>query len=145
MLHAHLFGDSFESYAWSVVVTGPYVYVVGHEMSPSFMDAKDAYVAKLGAEGNMLWSRTWGGFGDDIARSVAVEGDHVYVTGITYGVGEGGQVFLLAYTSPNPSVEPGLVIKLASLGVGIALLIFVAYEGIRRNALRKAPDQKDVK
>jgi len=145
LLHAHLFGDSFESYAWSVVVTGPYVYVVGHEMSPSFMDAKDAYVAKLGAEGNMLWARTWGGFGDDIARSVAVEGDHVYVTGITYGVGEGGQVFLLAYTSPNPSVEPGFVIKLASLGVGIALLIFVAYEGIRRNALRKAPDQKDVK
>jgi hypothetical protein len=33
----------------------------------------------------------------------------------------------------------------ARLGVGIALLIFVAYEGIRRNTLRKAPDQEDVK
>jgi len=33
----------------------------------------------------------------------------------------------------------------ARLGVGIALLIVVAYEGVRRNALKKAPDQKDVK
>jgi hypothetical protein len=67
-----------------------------------------------------------------------VDGDHVYVTGITYGVGEGGQVFLLAYTSPNPSLETGLVIKLSSLGVGIALLIVVAYEGIRRITIGKA-------
>jgi hypothetical protein len=139
LIQAHLFGDSSESYAWGVVVTGPYVYVAGHEMSPSFMDAKDAYVAKLDAEGNLIWSRTWGGFGDDIARSVAVDGDHIYVTGITYGVGEGGQVFLLAYTSPNPSLETGLVIKLSSLGVGIALLMVAAYEGIRRITMGKAP------
>ena len=138
LIHAHLFGDSSESYVWGIVVTGSYVYVAGHEMSPSFMDAKNAYVAKLDAEGNLIWSRTWGGFGDDIARSVVVDGDHIYVTGITYGVGEGGQVFLLAYTSPNPSPETGLVIKLSSLGVGIALLIVVAYESIRRITMGKA-------
>jgi hypothetical protein len=138
LIHAHLFGDSSESYAWGVAVTGSYVYVAGHEISPSFMDAKDAYFAKLDAEGNILWARTWGGFGDDIARSVAVDGDHVYVTGITYGVGEGGQVFLLAYMSPNPSSETGLAIQLSSLGIGIALLMVVAYEGIRCITIGKA-------
>jgi hypothetical protein len=138
LIHTSLIGNPPESIGWGVTAVGPYVYVVGQQMSPSYMDAKDAITAKVG-DGDVIWSRTWGGYGDDVARSVAVDGDHIYVAGITYGVGEGGQVFLIAYASPNPPWSLAALIEPASLVVGTALITTVAIEYVRRRAHRGSP------
>jgi len=136
LIHTSLVGDPPECIVWGAAAAGPYTYLVGQQMSPNYMDAKDAITAKVGGDGDVIWSRTWGGFHDDVARSVAVEGDHVYVAGITYGLGEGGQVFLIAYGSPNPPWSPAALIEPASLVVGAALILTVALEGVRRRAHR---------
>jgi hypothetical protein len=138
LIHTRLVGDPPECIAWGLAPAGPYVYLVGQQISPNYMDAKDAYIAKIDGDGDMIWSRIWGGFGDDIARSVAVEDDRVYVAGITYGRGEGGEVFLIAYTSPNPQWSPAALIEPASLAVGAALIMTVALEAVRRGTQRKS-------
>ena len=43
----------------------------------------DIYLSKLDSNGNSIWSRTWGGIGDDIGTSVAIDNfDNVYITGM---------------------------------------------------------------
>lgn len=41
----------------------------------------DAFVVKLGADGKIAWTRTFGGARDDLANGVAVRGDKVVVVG----------------------------------------------------------------
>ncbi len=96
------------------------------------MDARDAYIVKVDENRDMFWYRTWGGYGDDIARSVAVDGDNVYVTGITYGLRHGGQVMLIAYNSPNLQWNPAALMELASLVFGAALILIAVFVKLRR-------------
>ena len=89
---------------------------------------------KYDLDGRLIWSRTWGGMGLDIARSVAVVGDSVYVTGMTYGMGNDGQAFLLKYTSPNKSwnqMVDSLLIA-AILAIGIILWMTMVREALAR-------------
>jgi hypothetical protein len=139
LVHTSLVGDPPECIAWGIATAGHYVYLVGQQISPSYMDAKDAIIVKIGEEGDIVWSRIWGGFGDDIARSVAVEDNNVYVAGMTYGRGEGGEVFLVAITSPNPPWSPAALIEPASLSVGAALILTLVLEYVRRGAHRRGP------
>jgi hypothetical protein len=41
----------------------------------------DAFLAKLGPDGKLVWAQTWGAARDDVANSVAVKGDKVVVAG----------------------------------------------------------------
>jgi len=41
----------------------------------------DAFLAKIGADGKLLWAQTWGAAREDVANSVAVKGDKVVVAG----------------------------------------------------------------
>ncbi len=41
----------------------------------------DAFLAKFGADGKLVWAQTWGAARDDLANSVAVKGDKVVVAG----------------------------------------------------------------
>lgn len=66
---------------------------------------QDALVMAYDAGGNRLWTRTWGGTGDDMARGVAVAGGRVYVTGETASFGAGGKdVFLLELDAADGSI-----------------------------------------
>jgi hypothetical protein len=46
----------------------------------------DAFLARLGADGRLLWVRQWGTSGDDTAAAVAVAGTAVYVAGTRPGL-----------------------------------------------------------
>jgi len=73
-------GGSIE-YACSLVVSGGYIYVTGHESSVTAGNA-DIYVMKLNtSDGISVWKKRYGGAGEDLGYSIAVSGDYVYVTG----------------------------------------------------------------
>lgn len=57
--------------------------------------AVDAILVKHNSEGTLLWNRTWGGLGSDIATGVAVDSvNNVYITGSTWNGS-----FLVKYSS----------------------------------------------
>jgi hypothetical protein len=87
-------GKNEEEYAWGIVGGSHYIYITGHiveGMSSSY----DSLVVKFAAEGVPIWNATWGDKNVDVAHSVAVEGNDVYVTGIMSSTDKDSQVFLL--------------------------------------------------
>lgn len=93
---------------------------------------EDVFLLKYSMDGQLIWNRTWGGMGSDTARTVAVVGDGVCVAGVTYGVGNNGQAFLLRYTSPNDSTGPitDLILRVALLAVGMILWLALTREAL---------------
>lgn len=63
--------------------------------------SRDAYIAKYTADGTLLWSKTWGGSGDDNANFIIQTSDGGYaITGLTGSYGAGSHdSFLAKYTS----------------------------------------------
>jgi len=49
----------------------------------------DIFLQRWDSAGNLLWTTTWGGAGDDRARDVQTGGEHIYVTGETTSFGGG--------------------------------------------------------
>jgi len=128
-----LWGGRREDYAWGVARGGGFIYVVGHTFRTEPGSWADALIMKYTPDGGLLWNVTWGGFGSDLARSVIVEGDAVYVAGITYGVGNDGQAFLLRYTSPNASPNPLMtVIPPAAIAVGLIIWMILILEAVSK-------------
>src|ERR1700690_330888 len=65
------------------------VYAVGATNSYG-AGGSDALILKYDPSGNLLWSKTWGGGGNDVAYAVGVGPDGlVYVTGGTASYGAG--------------------------------------------------------
>jgi hypothetical protein len=81
---------SVEAHAYGLAEDGAGdLYVVGFTTG-DFADTNagdwDAFISKLDADGNELWSRQWGSAQQEVAIGVAVDGSgHVYVTGLSYG------------------------------------------------------------
>ena len=67
----------------------------------------DMYVVRINSTGDSLWSRTIGGFGDDLAFSVAsAQAGSYFVTGWTWSYGQGlGDVYLLKLTDSPLEVK----------------------------------------
>jgi hypothetical protein len=67
-------------------------------------DGRDAFVAKIGDDGRGLWTRVFGGSGDDAAWAIALDGEEIVVAGHYEGTAlfgsevrtapEGGAVFV---------------------------------------------------
>lgn len=78
----------------AAITAGGEVYLVG-DFTQAVMigsdslaggSGRDVFVAKLDAQGNLLWLRKAGGGGDDVADAAAVDADgNLYVTGMTSG------------------------------------------------------------
>jgi hypothetical protein len=72
------------------------IIIVGHTGSLAINDL-DVYIIKTDENGNLLWSRTYGGTNIDEARSVQQTSDGGFIiTGFTYSFGDGDpDVYLL--------------------------------------------------
>jgi hypothetical protein len=55
----------------------------------------DVLLAKLDADGNLVWAKTWGGTAAERAYGLAVAGNAVYLVGYTESFGAGGEDVLL--------------------------------------------------
>ena len=89
------FGGSADDKAWDVLVDGEFIYIAGDTASSFGSGGKDAFVAKYDKNGSLIWNVTWGGSKDETAFSLTTDGQHLYVTGITYSYGVNGDGFLL--------------------------------------------------
>jgi PKD repeat protein len=64
--------------------------------------SKDIFVVKfLGANSNVEWQKLWGSPMDDFASGVAAGGTSFYVSGTTYGYGQGGSDALILAGGSN--------------------------------------------
>jgi len=60
----------------------------------------DAFILKYDQTGNLLWQRTWGGWQNEMTRSVAIDptGNYIYVVGTTESFGQGDHnAFILKF------------------------------------------------
>jgi len=70
-------------------------YILAGETS-SYGNGQQAYLIKTDASGDTLWTRIYGGAGNDVASSVQQTMDGGYiVAGQTYSFGNSGQVYLI--------------------------------------------------
>ena len=88
-------GGNDNEAAWSMAVSGDYVWVAGWTGSDDFPGRaggaqaakggnEDAFVAKLNLDLKQISQSTYlGGSGNDAARSLAISGDYAYVAGVT--------------------------------------------------------------
>jgi parallel beta-helix repeat protein len=80
------FGTGAYDYGWGIAVDASGVYVVGETDGgtlPGQTSAGgiDAFIRKYDLAGNELWTRQFGGAGDDVAYAVSTDTSGVYVTG----------------------------------------------------------------
>ncbi|MEX2690472.1 MAG: hypothetical protein Q6351_009160 [Candidatus Njordarchaeum guaymaensis] len=81
----------------SIFIYNNYVYITGR--TDSFGSGNfDVFLLKYDLDGNLVWSRTWGGSNWDEAHGLFVYGNYICITGSTDSFGEGyADVFLLKY------------------------------------------------
>ncbi|WP_324675728.1 T9SS type A sorting domain-containing protein [Hymenobacter sp. GOD-10R] len=119
-------GVSSES-AYGIAANGSNVYVAGSFSTPTSFGtivlpgsgSSDVYVAKImdaGATGSFIWAQSGGSStGSEEARSIAVSGTSVYITGSFYGITSTfGNVTLT--NSSNPGIYEVYVAKLTDAG-----------------------------
>jgi hypothetical protein len=91
------YGGTSQDYGESVRQTRDGGFIIAGETSSSGAGSYDVYLIKTDVDGNVLWTRTYGGTGWDEAYSVEQTSDQGFiVTGYTmsYGAGQ-GDVYLI--------------------------------------------------
>ncbi|MEW5759648.1 MAG: hypothetical protein AB1779_02650, partial [Candidatus Thermoplasmatota archaeon] len=90
-------GGSKDEVANSIAVTSSNIYVAGWTDSHGAGEW-DAFVLKYDLNGNVIWSKTWGGNGSEAARSIAATASNIYVAGFTRSYGASyNDAFVLKY------------------------------------------------
>jgi hypothetical protein len=90
----------------SLIGTSDEGYAAAGETSFSWERGYDAFLTKFDASGNMEWNRTYGGPGNERARSVVAVSDGGYViAGSTTSFGAGNTDFWLVKTDAAGNVE----------------------------------------
>lgn len=82
-------GGVENDYASSIAIANSSIYVTGWTYSFGEGQA-DAFMLKYDPGGNLIWNRTWGGAGLDMAHSIAVSGSSIFLAGQTDSYGSGG-------------------------------------------------------
>ena len=96
------FGDKADDWAYSVQQTEDGGYIVAGRTGSYGAGGYDAYLIKTDANGNMLWSKTFGGKADDWAYSVQQTKDGGFIiAGSTYFYGAGSVYAYLIKTDAN--------------------------------------------
>ncbi|MFL5737879.1 MAG: hypothetical protein ACJ76P_11150 [Actinomycetota bacterium] len=80
------FGGSRHDIAYDVTTDGTAVYVVGASEQVSGPHIDDGFVRKYSSSGELEWTRSIGAARNNVSvRSLAVEGDSIYIVGATDG------------------------------------------------------------
>jgi len=103
---AKTYGRTGEDRAYSVRQTSDGGYIVAGYTNSFGAGGIDIFLIKTDANGNVSWAKTYGGTGDDIARSVQQTSDGGYIlAGETYSFGAGGIDIFLIKTDANGNVS----------------------------------------
>lgn len=95
-LWSRTFGGSLDDYCYSVAQTIDGGFILAGFTASFGAGGNDFWIVKTDADGDSLWSRTFGGAGDDNCHYVGVTLDSGYVlAGSTNSFGSGGKDFWL--------------------------------------------------
>ena len=93
---AKTFGGSGRDIGNSVQQTSDGGYIIAGTTDSFGAGQDDVYLIKTNADGNKLWSKTFGGSDSDYANSVQQTTDGGYIiAGSTYQFGRGNDVYLI--------------------------------------------------
>ncbi|MEM7086240.1 MAG: hypothetical protein AAF489_08670 [Bacteroidota bacterium] len=99
-------GGEKDEYGWDVRITKDQGFIIAGQTESDGNGEIDAYLVKVGASGQEVWSQTYGGVAVDRVFSVQQDTDGGYIAaGISY-----------SYTSVGPEDRDGYVLKTDSLG-----------------------------
>ena len=94
-----IFGGNGNDRAYAVQQTSDGGYVIAGWTSSYGAGSADAWLIKTDADGNMLWDKTFGGIGLDVAYALQLTSDGGYIlTGDTNSYGAGSSDFWLMKT-----------------------------------------------
>jgi hypothetical protein len=94
-LWTRTYGGGGDDYGWSVQQTQDGGYIVAGETN-SFGNSLQVYLIKTNSSGDTLWTKTYGGTGNDLGYSVQQTADGGYiVAGYTKSFGDSSQVYLI--------------------------------------------------
>lgn len=86
-----------------------YVYVCGHTYSDG-AGGRDGFIARFNPDGTCEWKQTFGGANWDRTEALAVDNNHLYVSGQTASSGQGGSdIFVAKLTKGSDTEEPTVV------------------------------------
>jgi hypothetical protein len=106
-------GGPLNDFGYSVKETADGGYIIAGETYSFGKGKGDAYIVKTDSNGDIMWTRGYGGMGDDGARFVRQTSDSGYVlTGTTqhFGAGTGGVLLLRVGSRPVDMEAPNLTI-----------------------------------
>jgi len=99
---AKTFGGTNDDYGYSVRQTSDGGYIVAGSTSSFGAGSSDVYLIKTDANGNSLWTKTYGGIGNEGGYSIKQTSDGGYiVAGWTDSFGAGNMDFYLIKTNAN--------------------------------------------
>ena len=92
-------GNSWDHGLGLTMSSDSILYMVGH--TGSYGSVQQFFINKYQRDGQLLWSRLWGGPGAELARAVVCDGDSIiYAAGTTTSYGNGdNEIFVLKYNS----------------------------------------------
>ncbi len=101
-LWTRTFGGPYDDAAMFVQQTSDDGFIIAGITHPSWPGESDVYLIKTDAQGDMMWTQTYGGAGEDAANSVQQTLDGGYIiAGYTTSFGVGGQDVWLIRTDMN--------------------------------------------
>ena len=108
-LWTRTYGGSDWDEAYSVQQTSDGGYIIAGSTSSFGAGGSDVYLVKTGSSGDALWTRSYGGSGDDYGFSVQQTSDGGYIiAGVTGSFGAGGyDVYLLKTDSSGDTLWTG--------------------------------------
>jgi hypothetical protein len=80
-----------------ILTDGQYLYLAVRSPGAVFQKNNDAFLQKYDLNGNLIWSKEWGGDDYDDPLGIGLEGKYVYLVGLTKSFGKNGQVFALKF------------------------------------------------
>jgi len=102
---AKTYGGTDDDFAYSVQQTSDGGYILAGETNSFGAGFYDIFLIKTDANGNIIWAKTYGGTGDDVAYSVQQTSDGGYiVAGYTYSFGAGSIDAFLVKTDANGNI-----------------------------------------
>ena len=83
------FGGLYTDYGTAIELDDDYIYLSGYFTDTATIDndtligagSQDAYLIKLDKDGNVIWSKTWGGEGSDRIDEMILVGSEIYAVG----------------------------------------------------------------
>jgi len=101
-LWTRTYGGTQDDYGWTIQKTTDYGYIVMGYTWSFGAGGSDIILLKTDANGDTLWTRTYGGTGDDNCHSVQQTTDSGYIiAGTTWSFGAGGSDVYLIKTDAN--------------------------------------------